>query len=158
MEATHNIETGLRKNWHSEALRLFSYCHHSLRNMTFHHMSHLCKAMGTKRTMKHTENLQIQDPKREESLMYDNSMTLANMYCGSALVHWMGCSEEVEAVMTPPWRRPSPAGTEGKWPWPCVSISPLLSLCKRREFYSAVLLLLLPMAARGTGVSRLRAS
>ena len=103
------------KIWHSEALKLFSYCHHSLRNMTLHHMSHLCKETGTKCTMKLTEKPQIQGPKREgEFLICDNSMMLASInYSGAfSLLRGTGHSEDVEMLLTPPWRRPTPGGKE----------------------------------------------
>lgn len=81
-------------------------------------MSHLCKEMGTKCTMKHTEKPQIQDPKIEgEFLMCDNSVTLANINCDSAfsLVDGTGHSEEVEVPLTPPWKRLTPGGKQETW-------------------------------------------
>lgn len=78
--------------------------------MTFHHMSHLCKEMGTKCTVKHTEKPQIQDPKREGEC--DNSVTLANINCDSAFKLLPGMSHSEEAPLTPPQRGPAPGGKE----------------------------------------------
>lgn len=101
-----------QKMWHSDALKLFCSCRQSVRNMTFHHMGHLCKGMGTKCTVMRSHKYRTQ--RKREFLMCNESMTFADTSCDHAfsLVHGMGRSKEVEVLLAPLWRRPTPGGKE----------------------------------------------
>lgn len=103
-----------QKICHSEALKLFTYCHHTLRKMTFHHMSHLSQEMGTKCTVMHAEKSQSRTQREREFLMCNKSMTFADTNCDRVFSTWDGPQQGggSAAGVSGPWRRPTPGGKE----------------------------------------------